>query len=77
MFGISVSELILILILGLVVLGPGKLPQIGKAVGKRVIEFKQAASGMMNDDGSQPASGIKAQAIYEIDQAGIAKTGVK
>lgn len=45
MFG-SVShlpELIIILILGLIILGPGKLPQVGGAVGKTIREFRRGA----------------------------------
>ena len=41
-------ELILILIIALVVLGPSKLPDIGKALGKSLNEFKKATNS--NDD---------------------------
>lgn len=42
MFGLGVPELVLILIIGLVVFGPGKLPDIGKALGRSIHEFKDA-----------------------------------
>lgn len=37
-------ELIIILILGLLILGPGKLPQVGGAVGKTIREFRKAST---------------------------------
>ncbi len=42
MMGIAAPELVLILIIALVVFGPGKLPEIGRAVGRSINEFKTA-----------------------------------
>lgn len=42
MFGIGISELIIILIIALIVIGPHKLPEIAKALGKAFAEFKRA-----------------------------------
>jgi sec-independent protein translocase protein TatA len=39
-------ELILLLTLVLIVFGPGKLPEIGKAVGKGMKEFRRASSDL-------------------------------
>lgn len=40
--GLGIPELILITIIALVVFGPGKLPEVGKAVGKSLSEFRKA-----------------------------------
>ena len=42
MFGLGLPELLLILVIGLVFFGPGKLPDVGKAIVKRMREFKTA-----------------------------------
>ena len=42
MFGLGLPELLLILVIGLIFFGPGKLPEIGSALGKSMKEFKQA-----------------------------------
>ena len=57
MFGIGFPELILILIIGLVVFGPGKLPEIGRAVGKGLQEFKKASSEFSNSINETPSNG--------------------
>ena len=42
MFGLGLPELLLILVIGLVCFGPGKLCDVGKAIGKSMREFKTA-----------------------------------
>ena len=42
MFGIGAGEFILIMIVGLIVFGPSKLPEIGRSLGKMIREFKKA-----------------------------------
>ena len=37
-------ELIIVLVIALLVLGPGKLPEVGSAFGKTIREFKKASS---------------------------------
>lgn len=46
MFGLGLPELLLILVIGLIFLGPGKLPDVGSALGKSMREFKQAVNGV-------------------------------
>ncbi len=43
-FNIQGPELILILIIALIVIGPGKLPDVGAALGRSIREFRKAAS---------------------------------
>jgi sec-independent protein translocase protein TatA len=56
MFGIGVPELILILIVGLIVFGPGKLPEAGRALGKGLREFKKASNALTQALNAEPAS---------------------
>ncbi len=49
MFGIGFPELLVISIVALVVFGPGKLPEIGSALGKAMRDFKKAFEGVEDD----------------------------
>ncbi|NHC39716.1 twin-arginine translocase TatA/TatE family subunit [Bacillus sp. MM2020_1] len=46
---IGVPGLILILIVALVVFGPNKLPEVGRAFGRSLREFKKATEGIADD----------------------------
>ncbi len=49
---IGIPGLILILVIALIVFGPSKLPEIGKAVGNSLKEFKNATKDIVSDDDS-------------------------
>lgn len=74
MFGIGAPELILILVVGLIVFGPGKLPEMGRTLGKGLREFRKASNALtqaMNAPEPPPAPPQQAQAA-EKTQAGTA-----
>ncbi|MBW2451366.1 MAG: twin-arginine translocase subunit TatB [Deltaproteobacteria bacterium] len=53
MFGIGFPELLLILAIALIVLGPKRLPDLAKALGRGIAEFKKAADELkqtINDE---------------------------
>ncbi|QTM99598.1 twin-arginine translocase TatA/TatE family subunit [Sediminibacillus dalangtanensis] len=47
---IGFPGLILILVISLIVFGPSKLPEIGKAVGSSLREFKKATRDIISDE---------------------------
>jgi sec-independent protein translocase protein TatA len=49
-FGIGIQELVVILLICLLVFGAAKLPEIGKAIGKTIKEFKKSLKDIGSDD---------------------------
>jgi sec-independent protein translocase protein TatA len=50
-------ELIVILVIALIVLGPKKLPEVGRSIGKGMREFRESLSGegdRRDDDEERP-----------------------
>jgi len=43
MFGIGATELVLILAIALIVFGPKRLPELARALGKSIKEFRKAS----------------------------------
>ncbi len=63
--GISPVHIILILVIALIVVGPGKLPEVGGAIGKSIREFRKAASGQ-DDEPAAPAAPVPAPPIAPV-----------
>jgi len=49
-FNVGPMELVVVLIIALVVLGPKRLPEAGRAIGKGMREFKDSISGDSHRD---------------------------
>mgnify|MGYP001271618399 FL=1 len=47
---LGLPGLILLLVIALLIFGPSKLPEIGRAAGNSLREFKNATKGLMDDD---------------------------
>ena len=49
MFGLGFQELIIIAIIALLIVGPKKLPDLAKTLGKGIRDFKNATDGITDD----------------------------
>lgn len=51
MFGIGMTEMIIVLVIVLIIFGAGKLPDIGKGLGQGIKNFKKAVGGQDEAEG--------------------------
>jgi sec-independent protein translocase protein TatA len=49
-FGVSPVELMIVLVIALMVLGPKRLPEVGRSLGRGMREFRDSLSGERRDE---------------------------
>lgn len=68
MSSIGIPGIILLLILALLLFGPNKLPELGRAVGRTLKEFKAGARDIMGDDDNKDSSRKEARVVEQDSQ---------
>ena len=70
MFGIGFPELIIIMVIALIVIGPSKLPDLARALGKGMAEFRKATQEIKDsldlDGGIQDMQDIKKDIVDSV-----------
>lgn len=70
MGGIGATGIILLVLLALILFGPNKLPELGRAVGRTLKEFKAGANEMMdtNEKKSDQSSRVDVSQAEQADK---------
>ncbi len=66
-FNIGAPELIILLVLALIIFGPGKLPEVGQALGRTVREFRNASDQLDLSSDADKARTAKAKRVEPVD----------
>ncbi len=81
MFGIGMTEMIIIAALALIILGPKKLPDLARSLGKGFAEFKRATNDLKSTidleikaDDERHSKAVKAESEAKISAADTADT---
>lgn len=70
-------HLIIILVIALLIFGPGKLPELGKGLGKSIREFKKAMSGEEKDSVTEARKEIVSGDVTETKEEDTAQAPPK
>ena len=60
-FNVGPLELIIVLVIALIVLGPKKLPEVGRSIGSGMREFKESLSGSSRQDDDDEDLSLRAK----------------
>jgi sec-independent protein translocase protein TatA len=58
MSGIGISGIILLVLIALLLFGPNKLPELGRAFGRTLREFKKGANELIDDNPDRSAGRV-------------------
>lgn len=68
MFGVGMQELIVILVLVLILFGPRRLPEIGRAIGKAVRELRRATQDFREAIEQEPPEEIRREVEKKLSE---------
>ncbi|WP_045522222.1 twin-arginine translocase TatA/TatE family subunit [Neobacillus niacini] len=60
---IGIPGLIIVLVIALIIFGPSKLPEIGRAFGRTLAEFKSSTKELLSDDSKEEAKKTALSAV--------------
>jgi sec-independent protein translocase protein TatA len=63
MFGIGMPELVIIMALALIVMGPQKLPELARSLGKGLAEFKRATNDFRRSMDEEARNAVEKERI--------------
>lgn len=68
MFGVGMQELIVILVLVLILFGPRRLPEIGRAIGKTVRQLRRATQDFREAIEQEPPEEIRREVEKKLSE---------
>ena len=60
-FSVGPMELVIVLVIALIILGPKRLPEAGKSLGRGMREFKNSIAGMSHTDEDDEPAAVEAK----------------
>ena len=73
MLGIGMQEIIVILIVALIIIGPKKLPDLARALGRAIGEFRKAADDLRDNLDINGMKAEKEKLVRELTQTNLSK----